>query len=142
MGYYFLEILMASNYDTSVVQGDTLKFLFYLQNPTGTTGYNLSGCTLAMQVRKGYYPATLISTYQTYVPVGSTPASYPEGFIGGLSASATGGTVYISLGSSYTSQLASEATAKYDIQIKNSTDNSIQTVLRGSLTVLPDVTRI
>tara|TARA_R110000868_G_scaffold2875_1_gene19698 strand:- start:388 stop:816 length:429 start_codon:yes stop_codon:yes gene_type:complete len=142
MGYYFLENIMASNYDTSVVQGDTLKFLFYLQNPTGTTGYNLSGCTLAMQVRKGYYPATLVSTYQTYIPVGSTPASYPEGFIGGLSASATGGTVYISLGSSYTSQLASEATAKYDIQIKSPTDTSIQTILRGSLTIVPDVTRI
>lgn len=132
---------MATNYDTSVVQGDTLRFSFYLTD-SGNTAYNLAGCTLYMQLRKGYYPATLVSSYSAYVPTGSTYASAPEGFVGGLSASATGGTVYIAFGSTYTSQLSSEALAKYDVQIKNPTGNDTITVLRGSLTVLPDVTRI
>ena len=141
MGYYFLENIMASNFDVSIVQGDTLKWAMYLKD-TGGTAYDLGGCTLSMQVRRSYYPTTLISSYSINVPVGSTMASSPQGLLGGLSASAIGGTIYISIGSTYTSNFSSEANAKYDIQLTNPTGNDTTTILRGSISVLPEVTRL
>jgi hypothetical protein len=141
MGYYFLENIMASNFDISIVQGDTLKWAMYLRD-TGGTAYNLGGCTLSMQVRKSYYPTTLISSYSINVPIGSTMANSPQGLLGGLSASAIGGTIYISIGSTYTSNFSSEANAKYDIQLTNPTGNDTTTILRGSISVLPEVTRL
>jgi len=141
MGYYFLENIMASNFDVSIVQGDTLKWAMYLKD-TGGTAYNLGGCTLSMQVRKSYYPTALISSYTINVPVGSTMADSPQGLLGGLSASAIGGTIYISIGSTYTSNFSSEANAKYDIQLTNPTGNDTTTILRGSISVLPEVTRL
>ena len=132
---------MASNFDVSIVQGDTLKWAMYLKD-TGGTAYYLGGCTLSMQVRRSYYPTTLISSYSINVPVGSTMASSPQGLLGGLSASAIGGTIYISIGSTYTSNFSSEANAKYDIQLTNPTGNDTTTILRGSISVLPEVTRL
>jgi hypothetical protein len=131
---------MASNFDVNVVQGDTLKWAMYLKD-SGGTAYNLGGCTLGMQVRKSYYPTSVVASYRIYVPVGSTFADFPQGFTGGLAASATGGTIYIAIGSTYTGQLSSEATAKYDIQLTNPRGSDTTTILRGSLTVLPEVTR-
>jgi len=132
---------MPSSYDTSIVQGDTLKWSMFLKDQGGTA-YNLGGCTLSMQVRKGYYPSSLIASYSAYVPVGLTLAEFPEGIVGGLSASATGGTIYIALGATYTSNFSSETTAKYDIQLTNPTGSNVTTILRGSLTILPEVTRL
>jgi hypothetical protein len=109
----------------------------------GGTAYNLAGCTLSMQVRKSYYPSTLISSYSCYIPSGRTLVSPPDGFIGGLTATATGGTIYISVGATYTSLLSSEQTAKYDIQLVNSNDNNnVTTLLRGSIEVIPEVTKL
>jgi len=132
---------MSSSYDVTVVQGDTLKWAMYLKDQGGTA-YNLTGCTLSMQFRKGYYPASLVASYTAYVPSGTANVGHTEGFIGGLSASATGGTIYIALGSTYTGQFSSEATGKYDIQILNPVGNNVTTILRGSVTVLPEVTRL
>lgn len=132
---------MPSSYDLTVVQGDTVRWAMYLKDQGGTA-YNLSGCTLSMQFRKGYYPASLVSSYSTHVPSGTSNVGTPEGIIGGLSASATGGTIYIALGSTYTGQFSSEATGKYDIQILNPTGNTVTTILRGSITILPEVTRL
>lgn len=131
---------MAANFDLSVVQGDTLKWSMYFTGPGGTA-YNLAGCTLSMQLRKGYYPSTLVSTYKVYIPSGSSNAGFPEGIIGGLSAAATGGTVYICLGSTYTAQCSYEALAKYDIQLYTPVENDTTTIIRGSITVIPEVTR-
>ena len=133
---------MASNYDVSIVQGDTLRWSMFLTG-IGGTAYNLAGCTLSMQVRKSYYPSTLISSYSCYIPSGRTLVSPPDGFIGGLTATATGGTIYISVGATYTSLLSSEQTAKYDIQLVNSNDNNnVTTLLRGSIEVIPEVTKL
>jgi hypothetical protein len=131
---------MASNFDVNVVQGDTLKWAMYLQDSDGIA-YNLGGCTLGMQVRRSYYPTSVVASYKVYIPVGSTFAEFPKGITGGISASATGGTIYISIGSTYTGQLSSEALAKYDIQLSDPIGSDTITILRGSLTVLPEVTR-
>ena len=141
MGYYFLENIMASNFDVSIVQGDTLKWAMYLRD-VGGTAYNLGGCTLSMQVRKSYYPTTLISSYSVNVPIGSTMAYSPQGLLGGLSDSGIGGTIYISIGSTFTSNFSSETNAKYDIQLTNPTGNDTTTILRGSISVLHEVTRL
>ena len=132
---------MSGIYDTSVVQGDTLKWAMYLKEQGGTA-YNLTGCTLSMQLRKGYYPATLVATYSTYVPEGTSNVDFTNGLIGGISASATGGTLYISFGATYTSQLSSDSTSKYDIQLVSPATNNVMTILRGSVSVLPEVTRL
>jgi hypothetical protein len=66
----------------------------------------------------------------------------PQGLLGGLSASGIGGTIYISIGSTFTSNFSSETNAKYDIQLTNPTGNDTTTILRGSISVLPEVTRL
>lgn len=144
---------MASNYDLSIVQGDTLRWSMYLTGEGGTA-YNLSGATLSMQVRKGYYPASSLVSYSAYVPsvfppiivdgqpIGNYTANFPEGYVGGLSASATGGTIYISIGATYTSLLSSDSTSKYDIQIVHPTTNMVLTILRGAITGIPEVTKL
>ena len=122
---------MASNYDLSIVQGDTLRWSMYLTGDGGTA-YNLGGATLSMQVRKGYYPSSLLASYSSYIsPSGNVNINYPEGYIGGLSASATGGTIYISIGATYTCLLSSDSTSKYDIQIVHPTTNMVLTILRS-----------
>jgi len=131
---------MNQNYDFQMVQGDSYRWSMYLDD--GGTAYNLTGCTLTMQLRKGYYPSALVASYVTYVPAGFTNASMPEGLIGGLSASATGGTIYVSIGATYTSQLTPGSTPKYDIQILNPDGNTVTTLLRGSIQILDEVTRI
>jgi hypothetical protein len=109
----------------------------------GGTAYNLGGCTLSMQVRRSYYPSTLMASYSCYVPAGRTYISPPDGLIGGLSASATGGTIYIAVGATYTALMSSEQSAKYDIQLINSNDNNnVTTLLRGSVEVIPEVTKL
>lgn len=133
---------MASNYDLSIVQGDTLRWSMYLTGDGGTA-YNLSGATLSMQVRRGYYPSTLLASYSSYIlPGGNINSTYPEGFVGGLSGSATGGTIYISVGATYTSLLSSDSTSKYDIQIIHPTTNMVLTILRGAITGIPEVTKL
>jgi hypothetical protein len=96
-----------------------------------------------MQVRKGYYPSSLLTSYSSYIsPAGNVNINYPEGYVGGLSASATGGTIYISIGATYTSLLSSDSTSKYDIQIVHPTTNMVLTILRGAITGIPEVTKL
>ena len=133
---------MANNYDLSIVQGDTLRWSMYLTGDGGTA-YNLGGATLSMQVRKGYYPSALLVSYSSYIsPAGNSNINYPEGYVGGLSASATGGTIYISIGATYTGLLSSDSTSKYDIQIIHPTTNMVLTILRGAITGIPEVTKL
>lgn len=132
---------MPSNFDVSTVQGDTLRWSMYLTGDGGTS-YNLIGCTLSMQVRKGYYPSNLISSYQVNVPQTTGSVNPPEGFIGGLSASATGGTIYIAIGATYTGMLSPDVASKYDIQIVHPNTNTVTTILRGAINVSPEVTKL
>jgi hypothetical protein len=131
---------MSANYDFTIVQGDSYKWSMYL-NDAGSP-YNLGGCTLSMQLRKGYYPSPLVASYSVYIPVGSSGVTMPEGIVGGLSGSAAGGTIYVAIGATYTSQLSPGSTPKYDIQIVGPNNNSVTTILRGSIEVLDEVTRI
>lgn len=131
---------MVTNLDISAVQGDTIKIAAYVTG-AGGTAYNLSGVTLSAQLRRGYYPSSIVASYQTYVPAGTLITGFPAGFTGGISAAATGGTIYISFGSTYVSQCSSEATAKYDVQMFNNSTKDTTTILRGSIKILPEVTR-
>lgn len=132
---------MDNTFDITVIQGDTYKWAMYLKD-VGGTAYNLSGCTLTMQIRKGYYPAPLIATYTTSIPAGTTLAQMPEGIFGGLSGSAIGGTIYVAIGSTYSGQLNSSFTSRYDIQLQNSLDNNVITLLRGAIQTANEVTRL
>jgi len=131
---------MSANYDISIIQGDSIRWAMYFSE--GSTAYNLSGCTLSMQLRKGYYPSSLVASYVINVPSGFTGATMPEGIYGGLCASATGGTIYVSIGATYTGQLTPNSTPKYDIQLIEPVGNTVTTILRGTIEVLDEVTRL
>lgn len=131
---------MAINYDLTTIRGDTVRIVTYITGPTGAT-YNFSGCTFTASLRKGYYPSSLVVMYQKYIPAGSTLTNV-NGFTGGISASATGGTAYLVFGSTYTNQLSSNTTVKYDLQMYEPTLQDTITLLKGSIEILPDVTNL
>jgi hypothetical protein len=130
---------MSNIYDQTVIVGDSLRWVFSVTGPTGGT-YNLSGCTLSMQVRKGYYSAKVLASYSSYITAGSSFYT-PEGIIGGISATGTGGYVAITVGSTYTVSFPPNMTIFYDVQAQTINPIGVETILRGKIDVLPDVTR-
>lgn len=129
---------MASNYNTTVVVGDTLRIVLGATDVNGNT-YNFTGCTLSMQVRKGYYPGYTYASYSLYV-TGSSTYSPPEGYTGGISATGTGGLVALAVGSSKTINFPPNSNVFYDLQM-STPGLDVETLLRGRIEVLPDVTR-
>ena len=129
---------MASNYDTTVVAGDTLRIVFGATDVNGNT-YNFTGCTLSMQVRKGYYPGYTYASYSLYVASSNT-YSPPDGYTGGISATGTGGLVALAVGSSKTINFPPNNNVFYDLQMSTPTFD-VETLLRGRIEVLPEVTR-
>lgn len=130
---------MVDNFDVTLVKGDTARWSYFFLGLTSGVTFDFTGSTLYLQVRNGYSPATLIASYSKYV---SSDAELfePVGFTGGLS-SATGGTVNMCLGYTYSSNLSTDRISKYDLKVITS-DNSLTTILRGNLQVLPEVTDI
>lgn len=130
---------MIDNYDVTLIKGDTVRWSYFFLGQTSGVTFNFSGATLYMQVRTGYSPSELIASYTKYVPSNAT-LSEPNGFTGGLS-SATGGTVNICIGYTYSGQLTPNIMCKYDLKALTSSNNLI-TLMRGNLQVLPNVTDI
>lgn len=130
---------MSNIYDQTVVVGDSLRWVFSVTGVTGGT-YNFTGCTLSMQVRKGYYSSKVLASYSTYVNVGNTFYT-PEGIVGGISATATGGLVAITVGSTYTVAFPPYTPVFYDVQAQTINPIGVETILRGKIDVIPDVTR-
>jgi hypothetical protein len=92
-----------------------------------------------MQVRNGYDPSTLVASYSKYV-ASNAILSYPNGLTGGIS-SATGGTVYLCLGYTYSDDLTTDRICKYDLKVITP-NNELHTLIRGNLQVLSSVTDI
>jgi len=129
---------MPDSYDPTVVRGDTLRWTVSLTDSSGST-YNLTGATLSMLVGKRYDNTSYLVNYTIGVTAGTT-LNTPDGYTGGISATATGGVALISVGSKYTSQIPVYTGAFYDIQLTKSSSKDVITLLRGKITVLPDVT--
>lgn len=129
---------MANSYDVSVIRGDTLRWSLSLKDGSGAT-YNLTGSTLAMQVRQGHYPAKLLASYTLGVTAGSV-AYAMEGITGGLSATGTQGSVAVCVGSNYTKNFPIYTEIFYDLQQQKPSTNDIVTLLQGKIDVSPDVT--
>ena len=129
---------MSDNFNPVVVKGDTLTWVMNLANASGTT-FDLGGATLSMQVRKSYHPSGLLVSYVLGVPVGSSVIPV-DGVTGGLAASATGGLVYITIGSQYTKSFSEYTPSFYDMQLQYPNDGGVLTLLRGKIETLPDVT--
>ena len=129
---------MPDTYNPTVIKGDTI---IWAMNVTGATGasYDITGCTLAMQVRKSYHPSGLIVSYNLYVSEG-LPVVPVDGVVGGLAASATGGIVYVTVGSQYTKNFSEYAPSFYDMQLIYPNEGGVTTLLRGRIETLPDVT--
>lgn len=132
---------MADTQDIIAVKGDTARWTAFFRSLTGGNTFNFQGCTLYMQVRTGYYAEPLVAGYTQYIPTGAT-LSYPKGVTGGISAGETGGTVYFCLGSSFASNLTADRMCKYDVKVYHPSLNDLQTILRGNIQVLPNVTKI
>ena len=129
---------MSDTYNPTTVRGDTIT---WAMNVTGATGaaYDITGCTLAMQVRKSYQPGGLIVSYNLYVSAG-LPVIPVDGVCGGLAASATGGIIYVTVGSNYTKNFSEYIPSFYDMQIIYPNEGGVTTLLRGRIETLPDVT--
>jgi hypothetical protein len=131
---------MSINFDPTVVKGDTLRWQMVLTNASGSS-YDLTGATLSMQVRKSYYPGEALFSTQLNVTAGSQLYTL-NGISGGLAASATGGICNVCIGSTYTINFSEYSGAFYDIQVQFATNSDVNTLLRGKITVLPDVTEV
>jgi hypothetical protein len=128
---------MENIYDPNVVLGDTLRWSMAIKNSAGSS-YDLTGSTLSMQIRSGYYPSSVLVSYSTGITAG-TIISIPEGSTGGLAA-ATGGSVNICVGSNYTKNFPPYTQIFYDLQQISSGGDTI-TLLRGKINTILDVTR-
>lgn len=129
---------MPDPYDLSVVVGDTLRWTSTFVDSSGNS-YNLTGATLSMQVRKGYYPSALVVSYTLGVTAGSG-LTYPNGLSGGISTTATGGVAYLCIGSTYTNQFPAYTNVFYDLQAVGPIKNDTITLAKGRITPLPNVT--
>ena len=129
---------MSDNFNPVVVKGDTLTWVMNLANAAGNT-FDLGGATLSMQVRKSYHPSGLLVSYVLGVPVGSSVIPV-DGVTGGLAASATGGLIYVTIGSKYTKSFSEYTPSFYDMQLQYPNNGGVVTLLRGRIETLPDVT--
>jgi len=132
---------MAENYDIIVVKGDTARWSSFFYSLTGGNTFDFSGCTMYMQVRSGYYAEPLLAGYTQYISAGAS-LDYPKGLTGGISAGATGGTVYFCIGSSQSNQLTADRMCKYDVKVEHPSLMDKYTIIRGNVQVLGNVTNI
>lgn len=128
---------MAYNKDINFTKGDTIRWSQFFRNSDGTT-FNFSGSTLYMNVRNSYSSGNIIASYQNYIS-GSCSPIQPHGYTGGL-AGFSGGTLYICIGSTFTSKMKIERTGTYEIKVKTPASNSTITILKGNLHPLQNVT--
>ena len=103
--------------------------------------HDRAGATLMMQVRKSYYPGPLLFQATLGVTAGSVLATL-DGITGGISATGTGGLCNICIGSNYTINFSQYTGAFYDIQAIKPSNAGVDTLLRGKINVLPDVTEV
>lgn len=132
---------MAQNADIIVVKGDTARWSAFFTGLTSGATFNFSGTTLYMQVRTGYYDEPLVAGYTQYIDANAV-LNYPKGVTGGISAGATGGTVYFCLGSSFSNNLTTDRMCKYDVKVYHPVIQDLQTILRGNVQVLSNVSQI
>lgn len=129
---------MAKQQDITVVKGDTARWSSFIYDETTGSTYDFTNCNIYMQIRNGFYPATLVNSYSTSI-FSSPGTTYPSGLTGGISA-ATGGTLYMSIGSTYTEQLSLYRVCKYDVRVEDLKTEDYKTVLQGNIFVLPEIT--
>lgn len=129
---------MTDTYDVILVKGDTLRWSSFFAGITYGNTFDFRGCTLTMQVRSGYDPQTLLASYSKYIDTEEI-LFYPKGLTGGLSA-ATGGTVYLCIGSSQSDEFTTDRICKYDLKVYQPNLQDTVTLLRGNVQVLSNVT--
>jgi hypothetical protein len=128
---------MAEPYDTTVIRGDTLRWTFNWSSLLGQT-FDMSGSTLYMAVGRSFDNTSLLVNYEVNVVAGSTAVS-PQGFTGGISSGATGGTLFVCVGSTYTQRFPLYTSVFYDIQLTKASNKDVLTLQNGQITILPDV---
>lgn len=129
---------MGDSFNPTIIKGDTLRWQMALQTANGAT-YDLTGVTLNFQVRKSYSPGALLFSSSLHVTAGSS-LYVLDGITGGLSATGTGGVCNVCVGSAYTVNFPPYSGAYYDIQATKPNNSGVDTLLRGKINVLPDVT--
>lgn len=133
------------NYDITVVQGDTARWSKFFTDPiSGSTFVFVGGQDiLFLSVRTGYYPAPLVANYELGVLLGMTLAT-PLGLTGGIGVASgtTGGTCNFCIGWSFTNEMPTDRMCKYDFKVLDASTQSVITLLRGNIQVLPKTTVI
>jgi hypothetical protein len=132
------------NYDITIIQGDTARWSKFFTDPsTGNTFIFDNADVLYLTVRNGYYPAPLIANYVLDVENGMT-LTVPDGFTGGIGVATgtTGGTCNFCVGWSFTNEMSTDRMCKYDFKVLDTANQTMTTLLRGNIQVLPVVNRI
>lgn len=129
---------MAKEQDITVVKGDTARWSSFIYDQTTGSTFNFINCDIYMQIRNGFYPSTLVANYGISV-VSNSILDTPVGLTGGISA-ATGGTLFLCLGSCQSNNLSLDRICKYDVRVHNKTSNDFITILKGNILVLPEIT--
>lgn len=132
---------MAQNNDIIVVKGDSARWSGFFTGLTSGATFDFGGTTLYMQVRTGYYDEPLVAGYTQYIATNAT-LSLPRGLTGGISAAATGGTINFCIGSSFSNNLTADRMCKYDVKVYHPAIQDLQTILRGNVQVLSNVSQI
>lgn len=130
---------MIRDYNIIAVKGDSVRWEPCIYDVNGNT-YDFRGSTLYMEVRNGFYPSASICSYSLYVSNSST-LSQPQGLTGGISA-ATGGTLYLCIGSSFSNSMSIDRTCRYDVRAITPDLGDFKTILKGNIQVLPEITDI
>jgi len=112
--------MAAGKYNMLVQQGATYNQSITLKSSTGTP-INITGCTVAAQIREQYSDATPVATFTTNIPVG------------------TDGVIQISLTPTETSAITIEK-GVYDIEITYP-GGTKDRILQGNVVISKEVTR-
>lgn len=113
--------MAAGKYNMLVQQGATYNQSITLKNAANTAPINITGCTVAAQIREQYTDATPVATFATNIPVG------------------TDGVIQISLTPTQTSAITIER-GVYDIEITYP-GGTKDRILQGNVVISKEVTR-
>ena len=113
---------MAAKYNITIDQGSTFRHNIVV-NTSLDAVVDLTGFTARAQIRYNYYSTDVVESFTCTIP------------------SPTNGTVNIALSAAET-ELISEDRYVYDVELINSSDDSVTRIMQGNITVYPEVTKV
>jgi hypothetical protein len=117
--------VIPGTYDIQIYQGDTFRVFFRLRDEGGTY-IDLTGQIAKAQIRSNTDAPTVLAEFSTSIPDQSVLANR--------------GSVLLTLTSAQTSALTTGGV--WDVQLQVTATGEVNTYLRGTVTVVKEVTRV